>query len=168
MSPLKFVVFLCLISLSMTSVVIDLEEDELQQIAAILVDNYIEHNLVPKCNSYVSVYLKKGAANLGQFVGIMFSLVGANILTKMYEHSTAEPTIIADINNNSTILSEICDFDNDHGCDAGQCWRSCGEQSEVSNSFCFTMSKSKEKCSSSDDCNECGECINECTKYVLP
>lgn len=104
--------------------------------------------------------VKKTVANVGQFAGIMFSLVGANILTKMYEQTTNPITDEKDLDTNT---DDICNHV--YGCDEGLCWRACNEKSEFSKTICFTKTISeefKEKCSSANDCSPCGECISDC------
>lgn len=155
----------------MTSIAIDLYKEELQQIAAILVENYVETNLVRKQNVNFSKYVKKTATNVGQFMGIMFSLVGANILTKMYEHTMEPLSPFTDEGNlNTSITEEIDDICNHkYGCDNGLCWRTCNEKSKFSKTICYTKTISeefKEKCSSADDCTPCGECISDCKNTI--
>lgn len=149
----------------MTSIVIDLDEEELQQIAAILVENYIETNFVRKENVNVYKYMKKAVTNLSQFAGIMFSLVGANILTKIYEREHAVVTQFTDNENklNTKIIDEINILCNHiFGCDDGHCWRTCSEKGVSNKAICETKPIFKAKCSSADDCDQCGECTTDC------
>lgn len=147
-----------LLSSAMASIVIDLDEEELQVIAGILIENYIDSNLTPKKNIHFAKYVKKAASNVGQFTMIMFSLVGANILTKMYEESVQlEKTTGEEIN-------AVCD--NLYGCDAGQCWRTCSDSMDT---ICLTEPIKKDankKCLSATDCTQCGDCISECEKTI--
>lgn len=147
----------------MASIAIDLDEEELQVIAATLVENYIETNF--RCNQNVNClkFVKKSVANIGQFMGIMFSLVGANILTKMYENTVQMPIITNGKNLNTIITDEIDNVCNHiYGCDGGRCWRTCDEKSELSKTICFTNPIFKQKCSSAEDCEQCGECTTVC------
>lgn len=154
----------------MTSIVIDLDEGEMQQIVAILVENYIETNLIPSQNGCFIKYVKKVATSVGRFAGIMFSLVGANILTKMYEHTTSPAITIATNSlddSNTSIMEEINEICNHiYGCDDGRCWRTCNEKkNELSKTICFMSiisTSTKDKCVTSDDCTPCSECISEC------
>lgn len=145
----------------MASIVIDLDEDELQMIAAVLVENYIDTNLTPKKNIHFTKYLKKTVANVGQFAMITFSLFGANILTKMYE-GAAQPEMTTGITKE---INNLCE--NIYGCDSGQCWRTCND---LMNKICFTEPIKKDnkenKCSTAKDCPQCGDCISECKKVV--
>lgn len=155
----------------MTSIVIDLDEEEMQQIAAILVENYIETNLLRKQNVHFLKYVKKTAAIVGQFAGITFSLVGANILTKMYDRTTETVSTCTDkMDLNATITNEIDEICNHkYGCDDGLCWRTCNETSELSKTICYmkTISKEfKEKCSSANDCSPCEECNSKCQNTI--
>lgn len=144
----------------MTSIVIDLDEEELQQIAAILVENYIDTNLVRKQNVHFLKHVKKAVTNISQFMGIMFSLVGANILTKIYEQSEQFSIITNEKNLNTKITDEIDNICNHiYGCDDGRCWRTCDEKSKT---ICFTNPIFKQKCSSAEDCEQCSECATIC------
>lgn len=172
MFVLKVVVFFSMILLTTTSIVIDLSEEELQTVAAILVDNYVENNL-QKHNLMSTKYFKKSLSTVGQFAGIMFSLVGANILTKMYERAM-EPTVIP---STTTTVEEIKTsiLDSCHhifGCDDGKCWRTCNEKSETKPNYeiCIvkpiSTSNKNNQCVSADDCTPCGECISECKDVI--
>lgn len=61
MFVLKFLLIFSLVPFAMMSIIIDLDEEELQQIAAILVENYIETNLVRKQNVHFYKYVKKNS-----------------------------------------------------------------------------------------------------------
>lgn len=67
MIAIRLMCLFLLFSSVMASIVINLDEEELQTIAAILVENYIDNNLAPaKKNILFYKYIKKAAASVGQ------------------------------------------------------------------------------------------------------
>lgn len=168
-----FIMLSLLCAFSQGNIVIYIEPDELQRVAEILVQSYISQNLTPQTGlqrNIVFTYMKKFSYSTVQLVGIMFSLVGANLLTKIFEPNVLplQSSIIDNDNNNSTSIkpSQLCK--SDYGCDRNVCWRSCGKESDDTRSWCYTTpnleSRNYQQCIYSYDCSPCWECIGVCHK----
>lgn len=170
----KFAIICILFAaLSHGAIVIDIEPEEMQRIAEILVENYLEHNLTPRAilsrRDQVIIQVKKISLCLTKLMGITMSLVGANLITSMFESNALPPMITNATSENSTAKkpSELCN--RDFGCDRNICWRACDVDpinKEFSESWCYTTPKPEmhtyQQCIYSHDCSPCWECLGSC------
>lgn len=178
-------IFVCLVFVSFIvahNVVINIDPDEMQRIAEILVEDYLTHNLMPQTNSRkknIIVYVKKVIFSVIQLCGITLSLVGANLMTKALEPSVQMNNVFNDNSSISratpnisrAIPMQICD--RDFGCDRNVCWRSCGDKhnngKKTTNSWCFTTPDLKKyqykQCNHPSECSPCWECLGSCNPY---
>lgn len=168
-----FILFSLFYTYSHAHIVIDIEPDELQRVAEILVQSYLSQNFSPRTvitRNIVLSHIKKITSSTVQLCGIMITLVGANLLTKIFEPSIA-PSQYSFADNitsasASIIPSELCK--RDFGCDRNVCWRTCGEEmvDGERNKWCYTSPKSEirdyQQCVHSYDCSPCWECIGVC------
>lgn len=67
-------------------IVIDIEPEELQRIGEILVESYLQNQQQQQLSNAVS-WCKKITNGVIQLLGIMFTLVSANLLTTFFEPS---------------------------------------------------------------------------------
>lgn len=151
-------------------ILIDIEPDELQRLGEILVETYLEQNTILHSRSSVNISrCKKIIQNAAQLFGIMFSLVGANLLTNTLQPLTMVNTPMhentAAFTPHATFVpSEICKHE--FGCDQNLCWRSCDNGFNASQSWCFTAPKIEAKnlqiCSFSYECSPCWDCLGSC------
>lgn len=133
------------------SITIDIESQELQQLGEILVESYMEQSMILSSRRRRLNHCKKIATNAAQIFGIMFSLVGANLITNMLQPLTM----------GSTQAGEMCKHQ--FGCDQNLCWKSCGNSTH---SWCFTTAKSEsidiQVCYADYDCSPCWDCLGIC------
>lgn len=120
------VLTLCII-INHAQVLINIEPEELQRIGEIVVTHYFRESDIGQSKSMLKTILlncKKISTSLIQLIGIMLSLVGANLLASMLEtYSNSK------LNISSTITTmKICN--NDFGCNKNLCWRSCDNESD--------------------------------------
>lgn len=174
-----FSVFIFLIQcVSSANVVVDIDPDELQRIAEILVENYLLHNLSPTTTPMRNKFLmhvKKISGSFSQLCGITLSLVGANLITSWIQSSTPiintqETAHKCQANYSSFNPSKICD--KEFGCDRNICWRSCddvhdGNKTLINtHSWCYTTpthsSHTYQQCIYPHDCSPCWECLGGC------
>lgn len=142
------------------SIVIDMEPEDLQQLGEMLVKSYMKQQ---KSSTSLSLGLKRFSLGVIQLCGVMFTLVGANLITSKIElfSSTSPPA------PPTVVPQKICN--NDYGCDNNMCWRTCNA-TEGDLSWCFTTPKLKgeEKdeqyhiCTYSYECSPCWSCVGSC------
>lgn len=144
---------------------IDIEPDELQRLGEILVESYFEQNLLSG-RSRLS-HCKKITQSIAQICAIMFSLVGANLIT-----NALQPISMSNTEENTTSFiqptpfkpSEKCNYD--FGCDRGVCWRSCETASNVPESWCYASPPNEtmkiKPCTHALDCSPCWKCGGVC------
>lgn len=153
-------------------IIIHIEPADLHQIGEILVQHMQEqqeHSIIPRSRSSRSVAFIKISQSVFQLVGILLTLVGANLLT-----AKLEPFVVHQININKPTITppEMCN--NDFGCDSNMCWRTCNVVDNVSNeqkkditqSWCYTTSKANysnyHSCIFSSECSPCWSCVGSC------
>lgn len=158
-------IFAILCTCASTHIVIDIEPEELQRVAEILVQNYVDHNLGPIPTSTTKNILPlviKFALHAMQLIGITITLVSANLITSMFE-STSE-SIIPDNITTTFKPSEMCN--RDFGCERNVCWRECGAANGKNNSWCYTTQRPElyeyQQCLHSYECSPCWECLGPC------
>lgn len=166
---MKFIfayLFLVICALGSNALItIEIEPSDIHQLSEIL-QNYIEHQNIPVVRKQSILPMKKKiSVGIFQMMGILFTLVGANLLT-----TKLDPIVIASnaIYNNSTFIpSEMCKYD--FGCDDNVCWRTCEKAvNNIShmNSWCYTTSPGEkpsfQKCIHSYECSPCWDCLGPC------
>lgn len=168
----SLIIFASVIS-SHPSIVIDIEHEELQRVAEILVESYISHNLTPQTSrnemrNIIFSIVKKVTLNVVQLIGIMLSLVGANLLTRIFESSAVPQVLINDIDNITSFTPSETHF-RDYGCDNNVCWRTCGDKfnnPEKNKQWCYSSptpeSRKYHECLYLHECSPWWECIGIC------
>lgn len=120
------VLFLCALQ-TKAHITIDIESDQLQKLGEILVETYLDHHLLHRPRTTTSVFvsnLRKIGVSMIQMIGIMFTVVGANLLSIKFEPFTKEVNFNENLVNKTILLPcEICK--NDFGCDRNIC---CGKK----------------------------------------
>lgn len=160
-----------------STIAINIETDEMQRIAEVLVESYLANNIrqhIPR--RYVILkLLKKIAATSGQYIGIMVSLVGANIITKMLEKqekyvAITENDVLTQVFTNENVTNVLNEETCGHefGCDHYVCWRTCTENKDKPelDTWCYTSPTPEKRdyhdCKDYNDCSPCWGCINDC------
>lgn len=143
------------------SISIDIEPEELERIAAILVESYISQNVRPHPHQIASLkrnillWLKKASSTFIPLVGITSSLVAANLLTTWFQspHNVEiiETPLIQNVSfatensfmqsENTTPLQILDICKREYGCHDYICWRTCGVQEQNKTSWCFIAPK---------------------------
>lgn len=123
-----FIIAVVIISLTYVngSIVINMEPEEMHRFGEILVESYIRQQSASTVVSRVTSF----ALGALQLCGIMFTLVGANLITSKLEFSIL-PSSSRNTVTNTTVLptinpSQLCE--NDYGCDVNMCWRTCSSE----------------------------------------
>lgn len=183
---LFFIQILPFLFIQLNGLTIEIEPDELNQVSEILqafINNHSQQQTYhPLRRSLIKrvifPLLKTFLRNIVQMFGIMMTLVGANLLSVKWE-----PMAMGGVNVNNTSIStsdlitatEMCNSDNDYGCNQNQCWRTCDLDSSDSIksgkidsiSWCYTYSSVNKgnfkNCDSSEDCSPCWDCLTSCT-----
>lgn len=167
-STVKLLTVIILIHYTSAHILIDIEPDELQRLGEILVETYLEQNTILRSGRMASISrCKKIAQSAAQLIGIMFSLVGANLLTNALQPLSNTPmdeNIEAFTQPTAFIPSKICKHE--FGCDHGVCWRSCEDESSNSESWCYTSAPNEtaqfHSCKHTLDCSPCWKCGGVC------
>lgn len=162
-----------------TNIVLDMNPDDLQKIAELLVESYITHNVKPRymsTTSRVLAQLKKVSSSTLQFFGITMSLVGANLLTTILEPkiTSTQTTIVGNSSSNKFEpthtplvgnISSVSSCEKFVGCDGNACWRSCYTTNNT-NSWCYTSPnpaiRDYHRCNHAYECSPCWECLSAC------
>lgn len=176
---MKFAVVLCIFAALYTGtvahVVIDIDPEEMQRIAEILVENYLTHNLTPLPRPTVFIQFKKVTVYVLKLVGITISLVSANLLSSMFEPAiSSHPTIIS---NNISSVAPVQLCDRDFGCVHNVCWRACDASVDVQHgenrtrTWCWSSPNAEthgfQQCIYAHDCSPCWECLGQCHSRKL-
>lgn len=163
---------------SNASIVIDMEPDELREFLQEQISGRAVTSITPRIqSSSVVKHVKKMVSSMIQMVGIMLTLVGANLLTHLFDNSLIINQHCVD-NNVTNFLpskapSQQCEYD--FGCDRNMCWRTCNAGSVVreesnSQSWCYTTSTHEshnyQQCLYSHDCSPCWECLGACHSQI--
>lgn len=165
------------------SIVIDISDDNLQRFGEILVQHYVDQQLSAMTMSTKSLILPKVkviSRSVLKMFAVMLTLVGANLLTSLFEFSNN--------NSNNQITNQIisnvsinfCDHF-DFGCEKNICWRVCEKQMDsvpniiaeknkstnaLISSWCFTSSNPDQHefqhCVYDHDCSPCWKCLGSC------
>lgn len=156
--------FLSLVNvLANAYITIDMEGEKFKQLGELLVESYIEQSLILS-TSRLRGNCKKITQSIVQIGSIMFSLVGANLLTGVLQPSAIENTPIEENRSVSTRSikfkpSEVCK--GHFGCDQNICWKGCGNNTL---SWCFTTRDSQkiQVCTADIECSPCWDCLGHC------
>lgn len=165
-----FLIASAILSYSNGHITIEIEPNDVHQLSDIL-QTFIENHHVPtrqrsslKCVIYHSI--KTLSSGIIQLIGIMLSLVGANLLTMKLEHSTNS---VNQIKSPTSMFNEECKHD--FGCTGNICWRTCGDinnpSEEAAQKICFTSSQPNitniQRCTYAYECSPCWSCSTPCT-----
>lgn len=167
--------FVCSIIFIQAHIVIDIDPSELQSIGEVLVESYLHNNLIQRVQSLpntVLIKFRNFSITVLQLIGVTASLVGANIITPIFQQKFYTTTTTASVatvlqHGNSTLSpSKMCPHD--FGCDRNVCWRTCSIDSKGVNGkyWCYTTSSQQTKkyhqCIEPYDCSPCWECLGIC------
>lgn len=182
-----YIISLILTSLRPTygHVTIQIEPEDLQRFADILIHMGDIQPLIrstamtPTRSSRTLSTIKGISRSVLQIMGLMFTLVGANLLSTKFEpFVTSKFEFVAEVQSQQLpttnvtkpemLHSEICDHV--FGCDENICWRTCGGETSdeeiLTKAWCHTTSKSDEidykKCDFDHECSPCWECLGQC------
>lgn len=171
-------------------ITIQIESNEIPKIAEILRTALQQnHNEIQAVQSRarfifhlclsVLPFLKFIARGTGQIAAIIFTLVGANLITYRLETSITSNQMTAitsnqmlTINKRSPSTSElICK--NSFGCASKYCWKSCGEENEknIQRKWCLTTRPNEttfEACVDENNCSSCWPCLSRCQPITNP
>lgn len=184
MKVVSILILAVLCSSTLAHIVLDIQPDELQRIAEILVQNYVDNNLGPlpraaRMHFFFHHVKKFGFTTMNMF-GLIFSLTSANVITSMIElkYGLIKPSSTTSIPSSSTSTTitpslfklnnypEMCDNIVRFGCDRNVCWRTCNSQNVTANSLCYTSPTPEihdyHHCTHSTDCSPCWECVDLC------
>lgn len=154
------------------SISIDIEPEDLQRIGEIVVGNYLRGDTIVRPRTMINTIIlscKHFSMNIAQLIGIMLSLVGANLLTTKLEPFTIPNTQTVMYKNTTLTPSQICK--SDFGCDRNLCWRTCDtkfdeDEQQNAQSWCFTSPKPTnnkfQECKNSNECSPCWDCLGLC------
>lgn len=173
MNILKFVCLILFVSVLIQTqteafISIDIETDELHQIGEILVANYLEQQRQSLTTKKITSRCKGISKSILQLFGVTLSLVGANLLTMIFESGSNSSTLKYTTHNTTIHTPRTCK--RDFGCDDNICWRSCPETGVLQNisslSWCFASPKPKDnkfhRCDHNHDCSPCWPCMGAC------
>lgn len=167
-----FLIVSAILSHSNGHITIEIEPNDVHQLSDIL-QTFIENHHLPtrqrsslKCVIYHGI--KTMSSGIIQLIGIMLSLVGANLLTMKLEHSM---TSVNQIKSPTSMFVHGEECKHDFGCTENICWRTCEESSnpsgKVDQKICFTSSHSNitnfQRCTYSYECSPCWSCSTPCT-----
>lgn len=135
-------------------------------------------------------YVKKGLLSGVHLVGVMLTLIGANVISNYWVVvpdqtqirpkaipqtilNTKPPMIYKQESSNNKIdnfyqsvtkHADICQID--FGCAKNSCWRSCHSNNDQQNLWCHTAptpnARKFYRCEEPSDCFICWECIESC------
>lgn len=150
---------------------IQIEPEDIQNVADIFMQ--FQPSYPQSGNFHIKRLCKSFSRNILQMMGIMLTLVGANVITSMLEpfsvvQKVSEISGVANITAHKLVPSELCK--SDYGCDENICWRTCDEEKDgekiISQSWCYTSSKKNkmeyQKCNFSYECSPCWDCLTSC------
>lgn len=146
-------------------VTIQIEPEDIQNIGDILMQ-FQQHRLVINPQSrYVQIIplCKSFSRAILQMMGIMLTLVGANVLTSKLESFTIVPQVTNITTLHKIRPSQLCPHE--FGCDGNLCWRTCDGEKMIGQSWCYTSKKNEtefQKCNFSHECSPCWDCLTSC------
>lgn len=174
------------------SIIIDIENDDVQRISEIIVQHYIEHQLTTtlsttaRMTTYSIIVRKVQALSMGilKMIAVMLTLVGANVITSKLDSPastrTSQPNV--HVTNDNNAINFCNNFE--YGCKQNLCWRMCEEEiesngigerirnitktlaSNTTDSWCFTTAdhnaRDFQQCDYSFNCSPCWPCLSSC------
>lgn len=176
-----------LINSSFTQFTIDITADDAERIGEIVSESLTNLGVIQPFSpaAIICKHAKKVAVTLLQMTGLMITLVGANILTSIFDpniiiHSEADivqvnPPKFEEIDY--SVESEKCG--DSYGCDNNKCWASCNATVFIHNfeektirpklvkSWCYTspnpaINKNFKQCNHGKECSSCWSCLGAC------
>lgn len=152
-------------------ILIDIDPTELQSIGEVLVESYMNHNLIQRKVTVLRTifsHVSKFSVGVLQMLGVTTSLIAANIFTPWFQ-TKPQPVSIesyAQVSQNISKFKPSHKCPHDFGCDRNVCYRSCGNNVKTTTSFCFTAPNANSRklthCVNNYDCSPCWSCIGVC------
>lgn len=149
---------------------INIEPDDLDAVSDFFHQIMInEQPVLLSEQNHVMKHIKKTMYSIIQMVGIMITLIGANVITSMldsapYTNQQQQPEILFQNNSVDIKHAEKCNID--FGCNKNICWRSCNVNVGEKKMWCYTSPDQRsfrhQKCVNANDCSLCWECIEPC------
>lgn len=142
-------------------IIIQIEAEDMQRITDILQSSHQRSDLISTGKTISKAVL--------QMLGIMLTLVGANLLTSKLEPAIGSPVHFTYINRTTpSDITDMCKYD--YGCDDNLCWRTCdGEVDALEkrvSSWCHTTISTQKpeykECVNSYECSPCWDCLTPC------
>lgn len=165
---MKVTVFLFVCALlviqSTALISINFDPDDLDQIIDFVQTININEQPRPiqlrKCN--MVKLLKKTLFNMIQMTGIMFTLVGANLISLQFTPIHHPNQTYESEKINPTNVTNICSID--FGCNNNQCWKTCDKIINGQKTWCYNSPTPREikYCTSAKQCNICWDCVETC------
>lgn len=167
------------------SIVIDIENDDVQRIGEILIQHYLEQQLTSTLSrttrtttySMIVSTVQTLSLSIVKMIAVMLTLVGANLITSKLDSPSSQP--IDYITNENSTINFCSNFE--YGCKQNVCWRKCDKEVESNgisekndtlainttfSSWCFTTANPDERdfqqCDYSYDCSPCWPCLSPC------
>lgn len=175
LSVVVFSVFVIILfsTISEAYISINIDPDDFDQVSDFFhgIINNGHQNLPPQISrkNMVIKMLKGGLMATPQLIGVMFSLVGASVISS-YLLTEFNPKLILNneqgalINASIEIHSEKCKIE--YGCHENRCWRSCHSSNHTENLWCYTAptpnARRLNRCQKTSDCFLCWECVEPC------
>lgn len=165
--------FFALISVQSMAITIEIEPEDIVEVSDIL-QSFITTNqqLASQTSVRLAIIrtLKRATCGVVKLTGVLFTLVGANLLTSKFESKVNLQPIekIAQISSPPKICT------NEFGCTTNMCWRTCDQANNNNNqsdnelrkrAWCF-ISKNKTStyhaCTYPYECSACWNCSSPC------
>lgn len=159
-------IFVLLLLQSEAFISINIDPEDLDQVSDFFQTININQQPHPinfrKCHVF-KVMMKKTLFNTVQLIGVMFSLVGANIIST---YLTPSPSQTIEVEKYIPIpnqnITNICNTD--YGCNNNLCWKTCNTINNGKKTWCYnspTIRKSQ-FCAHANECNICWDCLEVC------
>lgn len=186
---LVIVIFSLQILQSDAFISINIEPDDLERVSDFFHELMNANNQIPSSirqRNIIVKMMKKGIMSSIQLIGVMMTLVGANIISsywipehgqiqqnpKLFQHIGQPPKELEQEQRKTKIhnfyqsisRAEICQID--FGCYKNICWRSCHSNIQDKNLWCYTAptpnARELYRCNDTSDCFICWECVEPC------
>lgn len=158
------------------NVAVDMSPRELQSLGAILVETYLEHNLIqrlPTVPNAILCFILRSVRAVYDFSFLTGSFICAGILTPIIHEKYVAPssvkpvavtTMVQEYLNPNQSRPKKCNHD--FGCDRNICWRTCHSSAGKKDAWCYTAPDIKQhkyqQCIYAHDCSPCWECLGPC------
>lgn len=155
---------------------INIDPEDLDQVTdfihTVTINDQSQPIISNRKNRVIISMVKKAIFSTIQLVGVMLSLVGANIISvnlvpdasmQQKQQFPQSENILP--NQNKTIkikFGEMCHID--YGCNKNLCWRTCNTVADGKKLWCYTSPTSRkfQYCAHANECSLCWDCIEPC------